>query len=716
MTQGNPTSPASRAPASGLRWKINRLRTMGWAEVASRVSHAVQARLEARGIGLVREVPVPTAAAGQRWIAVAPPVAPADAAACLAAAEEILAGRFNIFALHGAALGFPPQWLRDPRTGTLAPLTFGKALNYRDQRIVGDIKYLWEPSRHLELVTLAQAWHLSGEARFAVAVRTLLESWFADNPYPLGPHWTSSLEHAVRLVNWSVAWQILETPPRSGAGPAGPVFAGAQGQAFRRRWLEEVYRHCHFIAGHFSQHSSANNHLLGEYMGLHIAAITWPCWPASARWQALAHSGFEREALLQNGADGVNREQGIWYHHEVADMMLLCGLAARAAGSDFGASYWQRLEAMLGFLRAMMSSSGQVPMIGDSDDAVMVRFSVAPAFDPYRSLLASGAAIFGRADFAAKAGPFDGKSRWLLGAAGEAAFDRLRAAPSPPRDANPAAGRAFEQGGYWILGDALDTPREVRLVADAGPLGYLSIAAHGHADALAFTLGVAGRELLIDPGTYAYHTHPRWRDYFKGTSAHNTVRIDGEDQSVSGGNFMWLRHAQARCLHVAFGPARDEWRATHDGYQRLADPVTHTREIVFDKARGEIRVSDEIACNGEHEVEVFWHFSERCSVRLADGAVVASNDGVSVSLQMPGSGWQAGLVSGREEPPLGWISRSFDEKVPTFTAVWFGRVAGTHKLVTLLTLAGRPAQLADQAGQTDAVSSAAPVPEPSGQI
>ena len=685
MTSGSPG-----APASGLRWKLNRLRTMDWAEIATRVGHAVQARLEARGIGLVRKVPVPTNAAGQRWIALDMTAMPDDTAACLAAAEDILAGRFNVFALRGAALGFPPQWLRDPRTGTLAPLTFGKALDYRDERIVGDIKYLWEPSRHLELVTLAQAWHLSGEARFAEAARTLLESWFADNPYPLGPHWTSSLEHAVRLVNWSVAWQILEAPPQGGGGAAGSVFSGAPGQAFRQRWLEEVYRHCHFIAGHFSRHSSANNHLLGEYMGLHIAAITWPCWPQSARWQALAQGGFEREALLQNGADGVNREQGIWYHHEVADMMLLCGLAARAAGNDFGVPYWQRLEAMLGFVHAMMSNSGQVPMLGDSDDAVMVRFSVTPGFDPYRSLLASGAALFGRADLAAKAGRFDAKSRWLLGAAGEATFDRLRAEPVPPRDADPATGRAFEQGGYWILGDALDGPREVRLIADAGPLGYLSIAAHGHADALAFTLGVAGRELLIDPGTYAYHTQRQWRDYFKGTSAHNTVRIDGEDQSVSGGNFMWLRHARARCLRASFTPVRDEWLAMHDGYQRLADPVTHTREIVFDKPSGVIRVTDEIACNGRHEVELFWHFSERCVVRLAGDAVVASNDGVSVTLRMTDCGWQPALVSGREDPPLGWISRNFDVKVPTVTAVWCGHVVGTKKLVTLFTLDGRP--------------------------
>ena len=90
------------------------------------------------------------------------------------------------------------------------------------------------------------------------------------------------------------------------------------------------------------------------------------------------------------------------------------------------------------------------------------------------------------------------------------------------------------------MGRDFGTKDEVIAVMDAGPLGYLSIAAHGHADCLAFTLAVAGRAILIDPGTYCYHSEPEWRDYFRGTAAHNTVRVDGCDQSEIGGAFMWL--------------------------------------------------------------------------------------------------------------------------------------------------------------------------------
>lgn len=657
---------------SSLLWKLNRLRVMGAGEIAYRVQQSLRARLEQRGMGQAH-AGTPSDRLGTPWCTSQPAVQ--DIEPYRVAANRILSGRFDIFAMPGVELGFPPRWNRDPKTGTAAPLTFGKTLNYRNEQIVGDIKYLWEPNRHLEVVTLAQVWRLTGELKYAEGCRVLLESWFEQCPYPLGPNWASSLEHAVRLLNWSVAWQLLD-------GTDSPVFAGETGEAFRRRWLDSIYRHCHFIAGHFSKYSSANNHLFGEYAGLFMGALMWPCWNESVRWMETARAGLEQEAIRQNAPDGVNREQAIWYHHEVADMMLLCSLAGKANEADFSVGWWNRLEKMLEFIMAMMDVSGRVPMIGDSDDALMVRFSQEPAFNAYRSLLATGAVLFGRGDFACKAGTFDDKSRWLLGDKGALDFSRLMALPA---ESGPAK-RAFPDGGYYILGDRFNTPDEVRIVADVGPLGYLSIAAHGHADALAFTLSAGGREILIDPGTYAYHTQKKWRDYFRGTSAHNTVRIDGMDQSVIGGNFMWLAHAGARCEKWEPDSGRDILVGAHDGYQRLQDPVMHRRSLEFDKAARVLRVSDTLTCKGQHHVELFWHFPETCRIAVNGNEISAWCDGHTARFVMPGVAWTPCMVSGQETPPLGWVSRRFDEKSSSPSVVWSGRVSGTTTLDTEIRL------------------------------
>ncbi len=652
---------------SGAVWKLKRLRAMGLPEIVYRVRQVLNAKAEARGWGLAARPAEHAGPCGRAWTDRLPKGFGVEQ--YRPAAERVLAGHFDVFALRAADMGFPPDWNRDPKTGTRAPLEFGKTLNYRDERIVGDIKYLWEPNRHLELVTLAQAFHLTGEARFAEGARVLLDSWFEQCPYPLGPNWTSSLEHAVRLVNWAVAWHLL-------GGEGSALFAGVEGDAFRRRWLDSIYQHCHFISGHFSLYSSANNHLLGEYMGLFIGSVMWPGWQESAGWRDLAKTGFENEVLKQNAVDGTNREQAIWYQHEVADMMLLCGVFGRANGIEFASGYWKRLEAMLEFIAAVMDVGGNVPMLGDSDDAVMVRFSRHPDFNVYRSLLATGALLFRRPDFKVKAGRFDDKSRWLLGDDAEARFDAL-----PKEDGFPVR-RAFPEGGYSVLGDRLGEPDEVRLVADAGPLGYLSIAAHGHADALSFTLSLGGREMLVDPGTYAYHTLKKWRDYFRGTAAHNTVRVDGVDQSVAGGNFLWLKHARAVCEHFESTPEQDVWVAQHDGYLRLPDAVTHRRTIRFDKRSGQIRIVDRLECRLTHRIEVFWHAAEACQVEVENGVVAFHNDGVAFSMTMEGGAWHPQLISGQEDPPLGWVSRRFDEKMPCTTVVWRGEIKGTTELVT----------------------------------
>lgn len=659
---------------SALQWKLKRLQAMGLPEIAYRIRQMLHAKWEAIGLDRAHAGNTDVACAEATWLEQAPSAIPA--LPYIVAANRVLDGHWDVFALRDVQLGFPPMWNRDPKSGRIAPLVFGKTLNYRDEALVGDIKYLWEPNRHQELVTLAQAYLLSGEARYAEGCRTLLLSWFEQCPYPLGPNWTSSLEHAVRLTNWAVAWQLL-------GGERSPLFKGAAGAKFRRRWLESVYLHCHFIAGHFSRYSSANNHLLGEYMGLFIAALNWPCWKQSARWRDLAMIGLENEARKQNAPDGVNREQATWYHHEVADMMLLCGLFGRLHGLEFSARYWVRLEAMLSFIAAIMDVAGQVPMIGDADDAVMVRFSREADFNPYRSLLASGAVLFGRADFAAKAQRCDDKTRWLMGETASGIFEQL----CQPERERPATRRAFAEGGYYILGDRLDTPEEIRLVVDAGPLGYLSIAAHGHADALAFTLSAAGRELLIDPGTYAYHTQQRWRDYFRGTAAHNTLRIDALDQSEIGGNFMWLRKAYARCNEWRVDDESEQFSGEHDGYARLQDPVTHRRTLRLEKPERRIRVTDTLDCSDEHLVELHWHFSEACIVTVMAGRVIARHGAVTLEMSMPGVDWVPSLARGLEIPPLGWVSRRFDEKTPTTTVVWRGRITDATTLETEILLA-----------------------------
>jgi uncharacterized heparinase superfamily protein len=237
------------------------------------------------------------------------------------------------------------------------------------------------------------------------------------------------------------------------------------------------------------------------------------------------------------------------------------------------------------------------------------------------------------------------------------------------------------------MGDDFGTPRELKLVADAGPLGYLSIAAHGHADALAFTLSAGGRPLLIDPGTYAYHTEGAWRRYFRGTAAHNTVLVDGRDQSESGGNFMWLRKAEATCEAWSSDDRIDRLRASHDGYLRLADPVLHRRTITVNKQERIVEVEDILTCRRVHDIEFHWHLAAECEVSIDGATVIAARDHVVLEMTMPGSDCSPEVVRGSESPPLGWTAPRFDERVRSSTVVWKERISGEARRSTVFRVA-----------------------------
>ena len=504
----------------------------------------------------------------------------------------------------------------------------------------------------MQLVPLAQAYATTGDSIYLEGIKSHLNSWFEQCPYPLGPHWISSLELGIRLINWSIVWQLL-------GGAESEIFTGEQGQKFRDRWLTSIHQHVHFICNYYSGFSSANNHLIGEASGVFVASRTWPYWQEFIGWGSEAKVILEREARSQNFSDGVNKEQAISYQQFVLDFLLLPLLCERAKSEEFSEGYLKTIESMLEYLASVIDVGGNVPMFGDADDGYVVSLSTEPNFCPYRSLLATGAVLFNRADFKQKAGAFDEKSFALLGVKGH---DLYRVLPGAEQ-ALPSR-RSFPEAGYYILGANFETSSEVRMIMDVGPLGLGNIAAHGHADALSIYLSVGGKEILIDPGTYAYHTEKKWRNYFRGTAAHNTVSVDGFDQSEIGGNFMWLR--KARAVLDTFNSEVDPTflRGGHDGYMCLKDPVEVTREVTFYEQRQLFTVSDLLSFKQVHRIEQFWHFSEEATVsQLDDNVIIVCNGGVKVRFTFDPR-LSLTMESGNAEAPCGWVSRAFDSKVP----------------------------------------------------
>jgi len=627
-----------------LGWLVNRLRCMSVAEVGYRVRQAAAIRMARRSTGRAAPPPLPRSLTlGVRG---APDLAPQEAEALLLDAERICAGHVVLFAERRFDVGVPTAWNRDPETGVTAPVLYRGDIAIGDRELVGDIKFVWELNRHLHLVRLAQVWVLTRDVRWLHALEQNLRSWLDQCPPLMGPNWTSSMEMGIRLINWSLIWQLV-------GGEKSPLFEGDAGQRLRADWQDSIHAHCRTIARHLSRHSSANNHLIGELSGLYVGAVTWPCWKESKDWETQARRELEREAQLQFSRDGVNREQAFGYHLFASEVLFVAGLMGQASGRPFSKSYWAVLQRALRFLRSVRDVGGNLPMVGDADDGCVFRLDAGSGnhdLDRAAQLLALGDSVFG-----GQADTHPGV-RWLL-----------HTLPGNRPDCDPHevdTGWSFPDGGYLLFGNHFGEPDEIKGMLDCGPLGYLGIAAHGHADALALTLSVAGEECLVDPGTYSYWQDQKWRDYFRGTSSHNTVRIDGLDQSVPGGRFMWLRKAHSSIERMPASPHEFDFRGSHDGYGRLPDPVLHVRSVRFDGATNTLTVRDEVSAKKQHKVETFWHFAPGLDVRLTSQGLSVRGKRFVLQMQASGEDLHLELVRGAENPPLGWYSATYESKQP----------------------------------------------------
>ncbi len=579
-------------------------------------------------------------------------------------ADAVADHLLSFFDLEHQHLGASIDWNYEHKARKSTPMVFSGDIDYRDYSVTGDCKFVWEPNRHHQLVLLGRAYRWTGDERYAVAAVEQLESWMDQCPFGRGMNWRSPLELSIRLINWVWTLELIRG-------------SKALSNAFVERIASVIYRHLWDVTRKFSRYSSANNHLIGEAAGVYIGSTYFRGLKNARRWRGRSREILQAEMFAQTYEDGGNREQALGYHLFVLPFLLLPAIVGRHDDDDFGQAYWGRLEKMFEFVSAFIDGDSVSPMFGDSDDGYVLDLGMNLG-DP-RSLMAIGAVLFDRNDFKALAGDFPESAYWLLGGSGMGRFDSLDVADV----SSTRRSCALSDSGYYILSsDTGDGASPIRVVFDCGELGFKSIAAHGHADALSFTLRAGGHDILVDPGTYDYFTYPCWRNYFRSTRAHNTIGLDGTDQSEMLGSFLWGRKANARCLRWEPTDAGGRVVGEHDGYSRLNDPVTHRRTVSLDAPAGVVEVVDELVCDGRHEVALALHFAEHCRVTpsgknrfdvdYGGGRATIALDGL-LSVE---------LFRGSEDPICGWVSRGYHRRNPAITLVGRCTCNGGLKLDT----------------------------------
>ncbi|WP_216327562.1 heparinase II/III family protein [Deinococcus aestuarii] len=516
----------------------------------------------------------------------------ATRAALLREADEVLQGRWRFFVFADAAsdptAGGVTDWhfcevtgrRTDPDSPKFAP-------NSPEPAAVGDVRTIWEKSRHHHTTVLAIAYALTGEHRYAAGAAARIADWILENPPGRGVNWASRSEAGVRLMAWAWCYELLRPHSEwpTWFGPDSPLWPS-------------VYRHQVFVG---EGAAPAGGDTLAALAGQYVASVTWPFFEESARWRREAKVALAREATLQFLESGVNRELSFGHHLWATELILLPALLGERCGDAFDPAYLARVARAVAVVGRLRGEGGRLPRYGDIDDGLTVQ--VEPRSTSREDwLLRVGRDWLGV--------PVEEPPGGHLGATLLLGDGRVPLRCGPGLHGGSFA---YPDAGLYVLTSGAGTERPVRVLADAGPLGNLTPAERGHADALGFTLSVGTQEVVVDPGTATSRADSEWRQYFRSTAAHNTIEVDLQDQRAQMGPCRWSREA-AVTPHL-WEPREDGGRlvASHDGYERLPGTPVHQRE--FELQGHLLSITDRIEGEGRHHLRLHLHLHPDCEIR-----------------------------------------------------------------------------------------------------
>lgn len=413
-------------------------------------------------------------------------------------------------------------------------------IDFKNSDNIGDIRYTWELNRHQFMPYIASIYVKTNDKKYLKLLEEAFESWIEDNYFLKGVNWSSSMEIALRSYQWLIVIYILKD---------------IKCDCFKQKVCKSIIASIEYVMDNLSLYSSANNHLILEVsissiIGYSIEDIY------KQNWFKKGYDILAEQIYLQNHEDGINKEQALHYQAFVIDAILqynfiLKKLGKKTIGEDI---IYKSLE-FIGSLKADKLNFD----FGDSDDAKIISFSCDKQ-NYYKYLLELGSIYY--------------KKRFIefTNISNEVKFISGINKIGDLRRVGYKKAKLYKEGGYLVINN-----NNNNLLMDVGELGFGSIAAHGHADALSLIYYDNDNPIIIDSGTYIYNIEAKYRNYFRSTNAHSTLCYKDLNQSEIKGPFLWGKRAEVKILNYEEKDNIIKIKACHDGYK----PLIHTRELEY---------------------------------------------------------------------------------------------------------------------------------------
>ncbi len=517
---------------------------------------------------------------------------PQDYQRLIETAHNALIHRFNLLGSGWTNLGPSIDWNLDFKSGKR-----WETRDYRLQKLVdladgSDVKLPWELSRCQHFIPMALVCLAESEDAYATEFQNQILSWCESNPYLQTVNWSCAMDIAIRCVNWLVAYQLFAKQH-----DFSPAFAD--------QLVVDLYKGgCAIRANLESSGAGFNtNHYVADLVGLFYLGAVFSETAKPNDWLDFAQSELEREIMLQVDDDGLDYESSLPYHGLVTEFFFYSWLLGELLGRRFSAAFSERLRLMVENLARFTKSDGRVENFGDNDDGRLLRLTGRGARD-YRDLLAV-------------AGQTINELRCDL--------DIQQPEAGLFLSATTASSRQQEWNSIHLAGSGICQMRSQQVIINffANRVGTAGLGNHKHNDHLSFTYTYRGMPIFVDSGSYVYTASEDERNRFRGTAAHNTVTVDNQEQNRTVRGLLFLLRADGVPRIVEWGSNQEYDRvvAEHNCYERLDDPVTHRRALMFCKRTGLLLLRDELTGGDRHQIDINFHLESMRIESLAPNRV-----------------------------------------------------------------------------------------------
>lgn len=433
-------------------------------------------------------------------------------------------------------------------------------------------------------ITLLRSYIYINDEKYIIKLKELINSWI-DNTRPgRGAAW-EPYPTSRRIVNWLIIAVKLSV-------------VNYHDKTFLNKLINSIINQTEFLYDNL-EYDLDNNHLTSNAKTLIWAGIILKEYKEAGKWlvkgEKLLKRRFDKEIL----ADGFQDEGSASYQMLSIQDYLETFLLAEGNQISCGQFLsFQSIEKMVEAFLSIIRPDGKMPLINDT----IYGYPLSE-----KELLAACAAVFNRSDFKWYCnGASLSYVLWLLGMEGYNAYIKMDAV------CPDFSSVALETIGYYIMRSGWDY-NDTYLIFDCGPMGPEHCPGHGHADALGFELYACGKPLIIDPGVFSYNGELRY--LFKSTYSHNTVVVDGKDQSELVGAFRVGRMAKTELIKWTSLDNYDCAAGSHKGYKG----INHIRRIEFFKP-DKIAISDRVEGKGHHKIEIVFTLSEGLTdIEVIDG-------------------------------------------------------------------------------------------------